>query len=640
MDSARVQWGIAAPNRVLFAMAQPKIDQLETVSVRFCGDSGDGMQMTGSHFTDSVAQAGNDFATAPNFPSEIRAPKGTIFGVSGFQVQFASTDIHTPGDVVQAMVAMNPAGFKSNIGDVEHGGIVIVNEDEFDKKHLEKCGYEEGYNPLDDDEVTSQFKIVRVPMSRLTRESLIDETENISVKDIDRCRNMFALGVVSWLYSRDIGPTIDRLQMYFGEVKNKQHIADLNIRAIKAGYYFGETAELFPSRYDVAPASHHPGEYRRISGNEALVLGLTTAASKANKDLLYASYPITPASDVLHGLARLKHHGIRTFQAEDEIASVMAAIGASFAGDIAVSGTSGPGLALKSEAIGLAVIMELPLVILNVQRAGPATGMPTKSEQADLLQAMYGRTGECPVIVLAASSPSDCFETAIEAVRLAVRAMCPVILLSEGTIANAAEPWRIPNVASIPEIETSHPSENDDRFQPYNRDSETLVRGWAIPGTPQLEHRLGGLEKEDGSGNVCYDHDNHAKMTKIRSEKIQRLQSVIPELQVEGEGETLILGWGGTRGSILTAAAELRTQGLNVATAHLRHINPFPRNLGEVLSSYKKIIIPEINSGQLRSLIRSEFLVDAIGINNLSARSFFVQELVEQIELIVKGGSQ
>ncbi|MBL6997296.1 MAG: 2-oxoacid:acceptor oxidoreductase family protein, partial [Phycisphaerales bacterium] len=390
-------------------MTQPKIDQLETVSVRFCGDSGDGMQMTGSHFTDSVALAGNDFATAPDFPSEIRAPKGTIFGVSGFQVQFASTDIHTPGDIVHALVAMNPAGFKSNIGDVEHGGIVIVNEDEFDKKHLEKCCYEEGYNPLDDDELLSQFKLIRVPMSRLTRESLVDETENVSVKDIDRCRNMFALGIVSWLYSRDVQPTIERLQTYFGEVKKKPHVADLNVRALKAGYYFGETAELFPSRYQVGPAELPAGDYRRISGNEAIVLGLTTAATKANKELLYASYPITPASDILHGLARLKHHGIRTFQAEDEIASVMAAIGASFAGDIAVCGTSGPGLALKSEAIGLAVIMELPLVVINVQRAGPATGMPTKSEQADLMQAMFGRTGESPVIVLAASSPSDCF---------------------------------------------------------------------------------------------------------------------------------------------------------------------------------------------------------------------------------------
>jgi 2-oxoglutarate ferredoxin oxidoreductase subunit alpha len=616
-------------------MTQPIIDQLETVSVRFCGDSGDGMQMTGSHFTDSVALAGNDFATAPDFPSEIRAPKGTIFGVSGFQVQFASNDIHTPGDVVHAMVAMNPAGFKSNIGDVEHGGIVIVNEDEFDKKHLEKCGYEEGYNPLDDESVTSQFKIVRVPMSRLTRESLVDETENVSVKDIDRCRNMYALGIVSWLYSREIQPTIERLQKYFGEVKKKPHIADLNVMALKAGFYFGETAELFPSRYQVAPAELPAGNYRRISGNEAIVLGLATAASKAKKDLLYASYPITPASDILHGLARLKHHGIRTFQAEDEIASVMAAIGASFAGDIAVSGTSGPGLALKSEAIGLSVIMELPLVVVNVQRAGPATGMPTKSEQADLMQAMYGRTGESPVIVLAASSPSDCFEMAIEAVRLSVRAMCPVILLSEGTIANSAEPWRIPNVQEIPEIETSHPSANDEHFQPYKRNPETLAREWATPGTFGLEHRIGGLEKEDGSGNVCYDHENHAKMTTLRSEKIQRLQSFIPELEVEGKGDTLILGWGGTRGSILTAANQLRLNGTKVATAHLRYINPFPKNLGKVLESFDRVIIPEVNNGQLRSLIRSEFLVDAIGINNLSGRSFFVQELVEQITEII-----
>ncbi|MBT4584142.1 MAG: 2-oxoacid:acceptor oxidoreductase subunit alpha [Phycisphaerae bacterium] len=617
-------------------MTQTSTSQISSVSVRFCGDSGDGMQMVGSQFTDSVATAGNDFATAPDFPSEIRAPKGTIFGVSGFQVQFASTDIHTPGDTVHAMIAMNPAGFKSNIGDVEHGGLVIVNVDEFDKKHLEKCGYAEGYNPLDDEDITTRYKICRVPMSRLTRESLASD-EDISVKDIDRCRNMFALGIVCWLYSRDIQPTIERLQHYFGTIKKKPHIADLNVSAIKAGFYFGETAELFPARYEVAPAALPKGEYRRISGNEALVLGLTIASSKADRELFYASYPITPASDVLHGLARLKQYGVRTFQAEDEIAAVMSAIGASFAGDIAVSGTSGPGLALKSEAIGLAVMMELPLIVLNVQRVGPATGMPTKSEQADLLQAMFGRPGESPVIVLAASSPSNCFDMAIEAVRLSTRAMCPVVLLSDGSIANAAEPWCIPDVKQISTIETPKPVAGDANFQPYKRNAETLVRAWATPGIKGLEHRIGGLEKEDGSGNVCYDHENHAKMTSFRSEKIKCLEDVIPELEVEGEGETLVLGWGGTRGTILTAAKQLREDGVQVATAHLHYINPFPKNLGEVLSRYKQVIIPELNAGQLRMLIRNAFLIDAIGISNLSGRSFFVQDLVEKIASVIQG---
>lgn len=614
-----------------------KATELTSVSVRFCGDSGDGMQFAGSHFTDSAALAGNDFATAPDFPAEIRAPRGTLFGVSGFQVQFASTEIYTPGDSVNAMVAMNPAGFRSNIKDVEQGGIVIVNEDEFDKKHLEKCGYEKGYNPLDDDDINTSYKICRVPMTRLTRESLVDDSEDVSIKDIDRCKNMFALGIISWLYSRDIQPTIERLQKYFGEVKKQPQLAAMNVRAIKAGYYFGETAELFPSRYQVAPAQLPSGTYRRISGNEALVLGLATAAAKAGKRVLYASYPITPASDVLHGLARLKHLGVRTFQAEDELGAVMTAIGASFAGDIAVTGTSGPGLALKSEAIGLAVIMELPLVILNIQRAGPATGMPTKSEQADLLQAMFGRPSESPVVVLAASSPSDCFHMAIEAVRFAIRAMCPVVLLSDGTIANAAEPWLIPDISKIPPIETHRPSSNGEQFQPYKRDKDTLARSWAVPGDEGLEHRVGGLEKEDVTGNVSYDHDNHATMTRFRREKIQRLQDLIPELEVEGEGDTLVLGWGSTRGSILTAVAKLRDRDIHVATTHLRYINPFPRNLGDVLSSFERVIIPELNSGQLRMLIRDKFLIDVIGLNNLSGRAFFVREIVDGITKIMQG---
>ncbi|MAI66982.1 MAG: 2-oxoglutarate ferredoxin oxidoreductase subunit alpha [Phycisphaerae bacterium] len=611
---------------------------LSNVSVRFCGDSGDGMQLTGSHFTDTVALAGNDFATAPDFPAEIRAPKGTTFGVSGYQIQFSSQEIHTPGDLVNAMVAMNPAGFKTNLEYVETGGIVIVNDDEFNKSNFKKCGYEEGYNPLDDEVINAKYKICRVPMSRLTRESLVSEDSDVSVKDIDRCRNMFALGIISWLYSREIDSTIDKLQNYFGKLKNKPEIAELNEKAIKAGYYFGETAEFFPSQYEVSPAKLQAGEYRRISGNEAIVLGLATAATKVAKPLVYASYPITPASDVLHGLARLKQFGIRTMQAEDEIAAVMVAIGASFAGQIGVTGTSGPGLALKSEAIGLAVMMELPLIVVNVQRAGPATGMPTKTEQSDLLQAMFGRPGECPVIVVAASSPGNCFHMAIEAARLSLRAMCPVVFLSEGGLGNAAEPWLIPDIATIPNIEVKHAEATDEEFLPYKRDEETGGRPWAIPGMPGLEHRVGGLEKQDGTGGVSYDHENHALMTKYRAEKIAKLQNVIPDLEVEGEGDTLILGWGGTRGSILAAATLLHERGISVATAHLHYINPFPKNIGDVLSKYKKVIMPEMNSGQLRMLLRSQFLVDIEGIQNLCGRSFFVEELADQIQAMLKGG--
>lgn len=621
-------------------MLDTKTDQttpLSNVSVRFCGDSGDGMQLTGSHFTDIVAIAGNDFSTAPDFPAEIRAPKGTTFGVSGYQVQFASTDIHTPGDSVNAMVAMNPAGFKTNLEFVEPGGIVIVNEDEFTPSNLKKCGYEEGYNPLDDEIINGKYKMCRVPMARLTRESLASDNAEISVKDIDRCRNMFALGIVSWLYSREIDSTIERLHNYFGKLKNKPLIAELNEKAIKAGYYFGETAEFFPSQYEVAPAKLPAGEYRRISGNDATVLGLTTAATKVGKPMVYASYPITPASDVLHGLSRLKQFGIRTFQAEDEIAAVMAAIGASFAGQIGVTGTSGPGLALKTEAVGLAVMMELPLIVVNVQRVGPATGMPTKTEQADLLQSMFGRPGECPVIVVAASSPGNCFHMAIEAVRLSMRAMCPVIFLTEGGLGNAAEPWLVPDISKIPSIEVTHPEANDDPFLPYKRIEETGARPWAIPGTPGLEHRVGGLEKQDGTGGVSYDHANHALMTKYRAEKITKLQEVIPDLEVEGKSDTLILGWGGTRGSILTAALMLQAKGISVATAHLHYINPFPKNLGKVLKKFKNVIIPEMNSGQLSLLIRSEFLIDAHCISNTYGRSFHSEELASEIESVMKG---
>ncbi|MHC5112939.1 MAG: 2-oxoacid:acceptor oxidoreductase subunit alpha [Planctomycetota bacterium] len=605
--------------------------KLAQVVVRFCGDSGDGMQLTGGQFTTSSALFGNDIATFPDFPAEIRAPRGTTFGVSGFQVQFASTEIYTPGDTVNALVAMNPAAFKMNVHDVEPGGIIIVNADEFTKGNLKKCGYREGYNPLEDEELLTRFHVSQIPLSRLTRESLVDS--DLGAKAVDRCRNMYALGLVSWLFGRPIEPTIDYLNDYFGASKGKPEIAELNISALKAGFYFGETAEMFPVRYKVAPAPQKPGQYRRISGNEAAVLGFVTAARKAKKDLLYASYPITPASEIIHGLSRLKHFGVRTFQAEDEIAAICAAIGAAFAGDFALTGTSGPGLALKSEALGLAVMYELPLVVVNVQRAGPATGMPTKTEQADLLQAMFGRTSESPVILVAPGSPADCFDMAIEAFRLAVRCMCPVVYLSDGYIANGAEPWLIPDLDAIPPIEVKHPTESnnaDGGFLPYLRDADTLARPWAIPGTPGLEHRLGGLEKQDGTGNVSYDPDNHDHMIRTRQQKVLKAAEVIPPLEVRGpeRGDVLLLGWGGTYGAITTAGDRLREEGHAVSTAHLRYLHPFPSNLGDVLRSFRTVIIPEINLGQLRMLIRDRFLIDAIGINEMRGRMFRVDDLV------------
>jgi 2-oxoglutarate ferredoxin oxidoreductase subunit alpha len=597
------------------------------------------MQLTGGQFTTASAIFGNDIATFPDFPAEIRAPRGTTYGVSGFQVQFASTDIYTPGDAVNALVAMNPAGFKTNIADVEPGGIVIVNEDEFDTVNFKKCGYEPGYNPLDDDELNRRYQIYRVPMSRLTRESLVDS--GMGAKDVDRCRNMYALGIVYWLYERPIDTTVRFLDDFFGKQKNRPDIAEINTKALKAGYYFGETAELFPARYHVPPAKLKPGRYRRISGNEATVLGFVTAAAKAGKQLLYASYPITPASDIIHGLARLKQYGVKTFQAEDEIGAVCAAIGASFAGDFALCGTSGPGLALKSEGIGLAVMLELPLVIINVQRAGPATGLPTKTEQADLLQAMFGRPSESPCIIVAPRSPSDCFDMAIAAFRLAAHCMCPVLFLSDGYIANGAEPWLLPDLDAIEPIKVGNITKSnnpDGPFLPYKRDPQTLARPWAIPGTPGLEHRVGGLEKQDGTGDVSYDPDNHEHMVRTRAEKAQRAVTLIPPLEVRGpdSGDALLLGWGGTYGAITTAGDRLREQGHSVSTAQLRYLNPFPANLGEVMGRFKTIIVPEINLGQLRMLLRAQFLIDVIGINEMRGKAFLVETLVDRTLEILK----
>lgn len=612
---------------------------VESVVIRFCGDSGDGMQLTGGQFADTSALFGNDFATFPDFPAEIRAPKGTTFGVSGFQLQFSSGAIYTPGDRVNAMVAMNPAGLKVNIDDVEPGGIIIVNEDEFTKGNLSKCGYPEGYNPLEDEHINTHYNLVKVPMTRLTKESLADS--GMGAKDVTRCRNMFALGIVYWLYERPVETTTKYLTNYFDKKKNKPELAAINIRALEAGYYFGETAEVFPSRYRVPPAKQEKGTYRRISGNEATVLGLVTAARKAGKSMTYASYPITPASSVIHGLSHLKRFDIKTIQSEDEIAAVCTAIGASFAGDLGVTGTSGPGVALKGEAMGLAVMLELPLVIVDVQRAGPATGLPTKTEQADLLQAMYGRHCETPLIVVAPRSPSDCFNMAIEAVRLSVEFMCPVIYLSDGYIANGAEPWKIPDLADIPEISITHPTAEglgEEGFLPYKREPETLSRPWAIPGTPGLEHRAGSLEKEAETGNVSYDPDNHDMMCRLRAEKVERAAKSIPLLEVDGDpsGDVLVLAWGGTYGSITTAVQQIRANGHKVSSAHLRYLNPFPSNTEEVLRSFKRVVIPEINLGQLSLIVRSKYLIDTIGINIVKGQPFRVDTLVERITEVIE----
>ena len=616
--------------------------ELDAVAIRFCGDSGDGMQLTGGQFTTTSALFGNDFATFPDFPAEIRAPRGTTFGVSGFQVQFASHDIHTPGDVVNAMVAMNPAAFKMNISDVEPGGVVIVNEDEFTNVNLKKAGYAEDENPLDDESLSTRYQFRPIPISRLTRESLADS--DMGSKDIDRCRNMYALGLMYWLYDRPLDQTVEYLEQYFGKKKDLPRVAKINIDALKAGYYFGETAEIFPVQYCVSPASLAPGTYRKISGAEATVLGFAAAAEKSGTDILYAGYPITPASELLHGLSNLKHLGVRTFQAEDEIAAVCAAIGASFAGQIGVTGTSGPGLALKGEALGLATMLELPLIVVNVQRAGPATGMPTKTEQADLLQAMYGRSGESPCVVVAPSGPSDCFEMVVEAVRLAVRCMCPVLFLSDGSIANGAEPWLLPDLDAIDPIQVTHPTEaaeGDEQYRPYRRDPQTLSRQWAIPGTPGLEHRVGGLEKEDVTGNVSYDGDNHEHMVHTRAEKVRRAADIISPLAVDDpEGaDVLVLGWGSTRGAIQASVKELRESGHSIAVSHLRHLNPFPINLESVLESYPTVIVPENNSGQLAQLLQGRYLKPIRSITDIRGRSFQVHELRDRIRNVIEGSS-
>ncbi len=616
-----------------------QVVNVTSATVRFAGDSGDGMQLTGMRFTDTAAVFGNDIATLPDFPAEIRAPAGTVAGVSGFQVNFASTEIFTPGDEVDALIAMNPAAFKANIRDVKHGGIVIVNDDEFDKVNLRKAGYPEAYNPLNDEAIGQKYRLYRVPITRMNEEAL--KETGMGAKEVDRCKNMYALGLIYYLFDRPMDITIHYLNDYFGKKKNLPVVAEANIRSLKAGFDFGDTAEIFPQRYHVAKAPIKPGTYRRITGNEAMATGLVTAAKLAGKQLCYCTYPITPASDVLHNLAVMKNFGVKTFQAEDEIAAVCSAIGVSFAGQLGVTGTSGPGLALKSEAIGLAVMTELPLIVLNVQRGGPSTGLPTKVEQSDLLQAMFGRNGESPVVVIAAKSPSDCFDVALEAVRIAYEIMCPVLLMSDGYIANGAEPWNIPDPDSLAPIKVTHRTEapaEGTAYQPYARDAN-LSRPYAVPGTPGLQHRLGGLEKEHITGAVNYDGENHHLMTSLRQAKIDRLADRLPPMDIDGapSGDLLILGWGGTYGAITSATANLRKQGLKVSAAHLRYINPFPKNLGEVLKSFKHVLVPELNMGQLRMLLRAKYLVDARGLNKVQGLPFLIEEVELAAKMLLEG---
>jgi 2-oxoglutarate ferredoxin oxidoreductase subunit alpha len=607
-----------------------RVEQVEDVVIRFAGDSGDGMQLTGGRFTSESAVLGNDISTLPDFPAEIRAPAGSLPGVSGFQLHFADHDILTPGDAPNVLVAMNPAALRTNIGDLPRGGTLIVNSDAFTERNLEKAGYTQ--NPLEDGSL-AEFQVHEVPLSSMTIEALKDL--DLSKREAERSKNMFALGLMSWLYNRPTEGTLEFIRKKFA---SKPPIAEANIRAFNAGYAFGETTETFAVSYEVAPAPLRPGTYRNITGNTALAYGLIAASVRSGLPLFLGAYPITPASDILQELARHKSFGIRTFQAEDEIAAVGAALGASFGGALGVSTSAGPGIVLKSETIGLAVALELPLVVVDVQRAGPSTGMPTKPEQADLLQIMFGRNGEAPVPVVAAATPSDCFDAAIEAARIALKYRTPVFLLSDTYLANGSEPWRLPEVDSLAEISVEFTTEPNTAagFAPYLRDEETLARPWAIPGTPGLEHRVGGLEKWDVTGNVSYDPDNHDRMVRLRAHKVAGIAGDVPELEVDHEegAELLVLSWGGTYGSVAAGVRRVRRAGKKVAHAHLRHLNPFPRNAGEVVSAYERVLVPELNLGQLLRLVRAEFLVDAVGYNRVRGLPFRASELAEAIEAV------
>jgi 2-oxoglutarate/2-oxoacid ferredoxin oxidoreductase subunit alpha len=598
---------------------------LDRAVIRFAGDSGDGMQLTGEQFTTESAVAGNDLATLPNFPAEIRAPAGTLFGVSSFQLQFGSQRIYTPGDRLDCLVAMNPAALKVHLRDLKTGGLLIVNTQAFDKRNLDKAGY--AANPLDEPALAERYRLHKVDMTGLTHEAIKDLPLN--TKEKDRTKNFFALGLVSWIYTRPLEPTLVWIEKRFA--KNKD-IAEANTRVLKAGHAFGETAEIFGEHYAVEPAEMAPGLYRAMTGNRALAWGILAAAQQSKVPVVYGAYPITPASDILHELAMHKRFRVRTIQAEDEIAAVTAAIGASFGGAIGITASSGPGIALKSEGIGLAVTAELPLVILNVQRAGPSTGMPTKTEQADLMQALYGRNSEAPVVVLAPATPGDCFFIAYEAVRLAAKYMVPVIVLSDGFLANGSEPWLIPDTTKLPPIEITFRTEQEGFF-PYLRDPATLARPWVRPGTPGLEHRIGGIEKQDVTGNISYDPENHDHMVRTRAEKVRRVGQEIPPTSINGPatGDLLVVGWGGTYGAITAAVEQAQTAGKSVASVHLRHLNPLPPDLGHILREYRKVLVPEINSGQLVRVLRAEYLVDAVGFNRVRGLPLASEEIYEAI---------
>ncbi len=603
-----------------------QVEQIQAATVLFAGDSGDGSQTIGTQMTETSAIIGNDVATLPDYPAEIKAPAGSLAGVSGFQLHFSSETIHTPGDTCDVLVAMNPAALKVNLHKLRDNGILIVNSDNFARKNLRLAGYTE--NPLEDDSLT-KYQVFTVELSRLTRTAL--ENTDLDFSDQDKCKNFFALGMILWLYNRPMEYTIKWIKTKFAT--RKAHFIEPNILALRAGNIYCEATDQFATSYEVKPAKFEPGKYRNIEGNMSTVLGLVAAAKQSGLQLVYGSYPITPASDILHGLANYRNFGIVTMQMEDEIAAVGVAIGASFSGALGVTGSSGPGLALKSEAINLAMIAELPLVICNIQRAGPSTGMPTKTEQADLLQMLYGRNGESPIPILTACRPHDCFETVYEACRIAVKYRTPVIFLSELYIALGAEPWLIPDVEDLPKIEPDFRYDVEG-FEPYLRNEDTLARPWVKPGTPGLEHRIGGLEKSDITGNVSYDAENHEKMVSIRAEKVKRVAIEIPTTEIFGEqeGELLVLGWGGTFGAIRTVVENKIEEGCSIGHVHLRFLNPFPSDLGEILKRFKKVLIPELNTGHLRQLIRSEYLIDAVGLNKVQGQPFHVFELESKID--------
>jgi len=604
---------------------------LQDVVIKFAGDSGDGMQLTGQQFTNNTALLGIDLATFPDFPAEIRAPLGTLAGVSGFQIHFSSNRVYTPGDICDVLVAMNAAALKVNLKGLKKGGKIIANLEGFDTKNLRLANYADGINPLEDGSLDG-YELTKVDITKLTREALKDYPE-LGIKERDRAKNMFVLGLIYWIYNRDLDSTIGFLTEKFGK---KPKILNSNIDVLKAGYNYGDTAELFTSRYKVEKSKMEPGTYRSIMGNQALSMGLIAASEKSGLPLFLGSYPITPATDILHELSKYKNFGIRTFQAEDEIAGIASAIGASYGGAIGLTTTSGPGMALKTEAMGLAMMLELPLVIINIQRGGPSTGLPTKTEQSDLMQAYYGRNGEAPIPILAAATPSDCFFMAYEAIRIALQHMTPVILLSDGYIANGAEPWKFPNASDIPNIEVSFKTElaeGETKYLPYKR-NEKLARPWAIPGTPGLEHRIGGLEKQHETGNVNYESDNHEFMIKMRGAKVEKIADYIPLQTLDSgpeKGKVLVLGWGSTYGTIKSAVQELQEQGKSVSHAHVKYVRPFPKNLGEILKNFETVLVPEINDGQLIRIIRDKYFVDAKGFNKMKGTPLAKHELLEAI---------